>query len=192
MGMLVWIVIGLILAGIELAIGELTLLMLGIAAIGTGLIAGVTDMPVVAEVLVIPDQPAQSALLSPLRVYLVSISWYKWYRGIETPPDQAKRVYHVEICSWYTPLISPIDSPADLGKRVYHVSWYASRCPLRVCGSVCSSRGCCGGRGAAGQKNSPDSDQRAGRLTPPAGEWSSARSQWLRGASAPGATVSHP
>lgn len=50
--MLVWIVIGLILAGIELAIGELTLLMLGIAAIGTGLIAGVTGMPVVAEVLV--------------------------------------------------------------------------------------------------------------------------------------------
>lgn len=50
--MLAWIIIGLVLAGIELAIGELTLLMLGIAAIGTGLIAGATGMPLIAEGLV--------------------------------------------------------------------------------------------------------------------------------------------
>ena len=43
----------------------------------------------------------------------------------------------------------------------------------------------------AGRKNSPNPDRGVGRLTPPAGECSSMRSQRLRGAYAPGAAVSH-
>ena len=50
MGALIWLITGIVLVSLELAVGELTLLMLGIAALGT---AGVSlfDVPIWAEVI---------------------------------------------------------------------------------------------------------------------------------------------
>ncbi len=44
--------------------------------------------------------------------------------GIKSPSDQGKRLYHVQISTWYTPFGEVLKSPADQGKQVYHVKWY--------------------------------------------------------------------
>lgn len=50
MGVLIWLIAGIILVSLELAVGELTLLMLGIAALGTAGIA-LFDVPLWAEII---------------------------------------------------------------------------------------------------------------------------------------------
>lgn len=47
-----WLVAGLLLAAAEVMVGELTLLMLGVAAIGTAGFSALTDFPVVVDALV--------------------------------------------------------------------------------------------------------------------------------------------
>jgi hypothetical protein len=54
--------------------------------------------------------------------------------GIQSPPDQGKRLYHVQISTWYTGHEKPGKSLPDLRKQVYHVKWYNFRYPLWVCG----------------------------------------------------------
>jgi len=46
-----WLVAGLLLAAAEVLVGELTLLMLGVAAIGTAGFSALTDFPVVVDAL---------------------------------------------------------------------------------------------------------------------------------------------
>ncbi|MGW5317235.1 NfeD family protein [Nocardia thailandica] len=48
----VWLVAGLLLAAAEMLTGDLTLLMLGAAALGTAGVSAVTDLPVVADAVV--------------------------------------------------------------------------------------------------------------------------------------------
>src|SRR5690606_12874073 len=47
-----WLVAGLLLAAAEVLVGELTLLMLGVAALGTAGFSAATDFPVVVDALV--------------------------------------------------------------------------------------------------------------------------------------------